>query len=92
MNVVISIGNSDNKLTQLQWSDYVSEVEDLIYKSYCRIHFFAGSETYKPWQNVLWLLEFNEVYLPMLEAELKVIRERYNQDSVAIMIGKVKLI
>jgi hypothetical protein len=29
MNVVISIGNSDNKLTHQEWSDFVAEVSDV---------------------------------------------------------------
>ena len=43
MTVTIQIGNSDNKLTQEEWADFVSAVSNAVSESEARVHFFAPS-------------------------------------------------
>jgi hypothetical protein len=84
MTVYISIGNSDDKLTQKEWCLFVTAV-------ICRIEPLAGkvhgswfSVPFATWQNACWCLEFTD---PASEKEarevLREIRDEFRQDSIA---------
>lgn len=49
MTVVVQIGNSNNKLSQKDWSCFVSEIDDLIKDYKVQIHFRGGSSWDSPW-------------------------------------------
>jgi hypothetical protein len=61
MIVYISIGNSDDKLTQAQWCEFTQSVDELL--TACNIHgrWFAAPDT--PWQNACWCIEFDPIQL-----------------------------
>lgn len=89
--VVIQIGNSDNKLTQEEWSVYVARVMQAIAGSDSEIHFSGGSGTERPWQN--WCV----VFVPgadfySLLVELEQIRKDFRQDSIALTQGHTTFI
>lgn len=90
--VVISTGNTDNRLTQQQWSSMVHEMDLLIQEVAVQVHFFGGPSNYAPWQNAAWIAELDaagaEIKTLELRSELVKIRERYKQDSVMIMFAK----
>jgi ribonuclease HI len=92
ISVVVQIGNSDNKLSQREWSDFVGEVSFQVTRASKVIHFFGGSATYERWQNVCWVVELVEPHLQTLKAEVARIRGVYRQDSVAIVVGNVEMI
>jgi len=56
MIVYISIGNSDDKLTQAQWHEFVREVDDLLVTRTVHGRWFAAPDV--PWQNACWCIEF----------------------------------
>lgn len=93
MHLAISIGNTDNKLSQVEWSEFVDKINLLISDlSYVRTHFFGGAQTWAPWQNVAWLLELeNGSPEPLLE-RLIVLRKQFSHDSVFILVGNGDLI
>jgi hypothetical protein len=81
--ITVQIGNSDDKLTQSEWSDYVDNTKRYI-QSFCeKMHFFGGSATYKSYQNVAFVFEIRDRYIEELEQKLKEIRESFKQDSIA---------
>lgn len=43
----IQIGNSDDKLTQSEWSDFVSAIKDAVQRFSERIHFLAAQQIMK---------------------------------------------
>ena len=90
--VVIQIGNSDDKLTQSEWSEYWSEVETEICDLAIEKHFCGGSGTITPWQNFCWVIAIEESNVPVLHNRLRDIRERYRQDSVAVLSGDTQFI
>ena len=92
MNMVISIGNSDNKLTQVEWSLFVQDVEAAIKRSQAGVHFFGGAANWMPWQNVAWILDVEGVDVGALAREITCIREQYKQYSAWVMIGEGRLI
>ena len=85
MYLVISIGNTDNKLTQQEWSNFVQEIDKVI-TEYGKVHFFGGASNWLPWQNVAWIIEVDNHRLS-LDRRLEEIRKKYNQDSVFLMVG-----
>jgi hypothetical protein len=84
MNMALSIGNTDNKLTQAQWSDFVGELVEAIFFAGAKVHFFGGSATWSPWQNVAWILEVKN---DDLQAEVTRIRKKYDQESAFVLSG-----
>jgi len=48
--ICILIGNTDNKLTQLEWSEYCRAVRGMC-EAHGAVHFSGGSPTDAAWQN-----------------------------------------
>lgn len=91
--VVIQIGNTDDKLTQSEWSQYVEDMSRVIEMWATTIHFFGGSSTWEPWQNVAWVIECSQRNQLELQNELiPIIRHRFGQDSVAWTKGSTEFI
>ncbi len=85
--VVVQIGNSDNKLSQAEWSDFVCYVRDAIGQHSEIIHFDGGSKHDSHWQNACFVSEVSDDNRERLMSDLRSHRERYRQDSVAVTIG-----
>ncbi len=92
MNVVLSIGNTDNRLTQAEWFAFVDEVRWLVAEFTDGVHFFGGPATWAKWQNVAWIFEMAEMDCAEFQAKLVRIREQYKQDSVFILTGEGKFV
>lgn len=90
MYLAISIGNTDNKLTQQEWNDFVEEMIDAIGRE-GKVHFFGGSATYAPWQNVAWIIETDKNWKVLNKSIIK-IRRKYKQESVFILQGNEQFI
>lgn len=90
--VTLQIGNSDNKLTQQEWSSFVSEIQQQIDKYAETVFFFGGSPNWSPWQNVSWVFIVDPTYAVEIIFEIKGIRERYRQDSAAWTEGSTLFI
>lgn len=89
---VVSIGNTDNKLSQQQWHDFVADVTSVL-NHYGKIHFFGGSPNWEWWQNVAWIIECRYVAdISNFSVALEAIRKRYEQDSIFVLRGSPKFI
>lgn len=88
---MILIGNSDDKLAQTSWSQFIADVERLMYTVTEKRHFSGFSDARAPWQNACWVfdLQVNEVDLG--ESLAKIARN-YKQDSIALVIGETRLV
>jgi len=86
----VMAGNSDNKLTQQEWSEFVAELNVIVYRHERIRHFFGGSENWQPWQNVCWVSELYETpnILDSLKDALRDCRKKYRQDSVCVLAGE----
>jgi hypothetical protein len=91
MYIVVSIGNSDDRLTQKEWNKFVEDVIDAVARA-GKVHFFGGASTFAPWQNVAWIAEVKPKDMDSLTATIQHIRERYKQDSAFVMIGEGRFI
>ena len=81
--ITVQIGTSDDKLTQVQWSQYVERVHHHIEAHCLSLHFFGGSQNWTAWQNVAWVFECANSDVPSLKEGLTVARMAYGQESVA---------
>jgi hypothetical protein len=78
--VVIQIGNSDNKLTQSEWADFVGTVHDAVMCLAGEIHFSGGSTWSAPWQNACWVCLANQDGIHSLKEAMRIACGRYRQD------------
>jgi hypothetical protein len=85
--VYISIGNSDDKLTQMQWAKFYRKV-NLHIHSVMNIGFHGQwvSESSSAWQNACWCVELTyvrESEVEQLKHGLKNLATEFKQESVA---------
>lgn len=81
--VYVSIGNSDDKLTQRQWADFVREVSDQVHRLAVEVHGFWLSPPDYAFQNACFCLEIEPARMVMLRRELAHLCRAYRQDSIA---------
>ena len=81
--VYISIGNSDDKLTQNEWAHFWTTVDRRI-RSYAHVvHGSWVSEATSPWQNACWCIEVQPDHTKGLRIVLGQAAQAYQQDSIA---------
>lgn len=88
ITICVSIGNSDNKLTQDEWYRFVQLMDDTLRHYEKRRHFFGGSETYAPWQNVCWLCVIEAERLPEVRSGIYSVRTLFKQESAFLLHGE----
>lgn len=88
--IYVSIGNSDDKLTQAEWSRFYEEVGRAIFGVLkyegARIHGTWVSLPHEPWQNACWCFDAHEELADKVEelrARLGQLARQYRQDSIA---------
>jgi len=88
--VYISIGNSDDKLTQAEWSDFVRKVDGAVRHYGPNVHGFWLSPSDARWQNACWCVECPEdlrwplaTRMPLFRLELGQLAQRFSQESIA---------
>ena len=82
--ILVEIGNSDDKLTQSDWSKFVERTNSLIARHSETIYFYGSSSTIAPWQNAAWhfsVADWDTVCT--LREGLDYLRFFYKQDSIA---------
>jgi hypothetical protein len=82
--VYISIGNSDDKLTQNEWAHFVEEVSQDIRGVATAIHGAWLSHASDPWQNACWCADIGgpDSRVPWLRKRLAELAAAYRQDSI----------
>ena len=85
--LAILIGNSDDKLTQRRWHEYVTAVARVVNACAKEVHFHALSYGSDPWQNACWVLELKDGAELGLKDMLRGACELYEQDSIAVLSG-----
>lgn len=85
MTVYISIGNSDDKLTQNEWSHFHASTDLVIRRGAAMVHGAWMSDPTAPWQNACWCIEpmpdpASAEHLKMRLAETAA---TFRQDSIA---------
>ena len=85
MIVYVSIGNSDDSLTQEKWSEFTHRVEQDLSISAKNMHGRWFSQPNSPWQNACWCIELSddEEIIDELQERLGILAGRYSQNSIA---------
>lgn len=86
--ITIQIGNTDDKLTQVEWSAFVLMMKESILKHCIMIHFFGGSTNWERWQNAAWVVTCEPQRIEALKAAVADTRETFRQDSAAWTEGE----
>jgi len=90
--IVIQIGNSDDKLTQREWSEFAGVVSNLVENYAVEIHFSGASLPASPWQNACWIMDARRSDRGSIGEDLKAIAAEFNQESIAVMIGNTEFL
>lgn len=90
--ITVQIGNSDNKLTQSEWSDFISKMESIILCYAQPMHFSGGSSVRAAWQNYCFVFDAEDLNIKGLKNLLAKRRAEYKQDSVAWTEGETQFI
>ncbi len=92
--ITVQIGNSDDRLKQQVWSEFVRDVNDLIAEetSTVHVHFFGTSNGWSPWQNACWCFTVDEVHIQQLKQSLRGLAFKYGQESIAFTEGETEFI
>ncbi|MFW6056853.1 MAG: hypothetical protein ACOC9B_06055 [Chloroflexota bacterium] len=87
----IQIGNSDDKLTQREWSEFVSATHKLA-DYHGDIHFSGFSVPDAVWQNACWVVEVHAADIHRLRDQLVELAQRFRQDAVAFTTGETRFV
>lgn len=90
--VYISIGNSDDKLTQYEWSKYVMVVRDVIRTNALAMHGEWLSLPDARWQNACWCVEVEPDKAQAMKDDLAGVAAYYRQDSIAWAVAETEFI
>jgi hypothetical protein len=90
--VSLLIGNTDNRLSQKEWYNFVNDVKWAILCNYKSLFFLGGPPTYEEWQNVAFVFSITEDRIPLLKEKITEIRKKFNQDSAAWVEGDTQFI
>lgn len=84
--VYIVIGNSDNKLTQKEWSEFCEALDEAIMRKvgpYLTVHGEWYSEPSSAYQNACWSVEIKAAHLAdALKTRLSYLAKEFKQDSI----------
>jgi hypothetical protein len=92
LTVYISIGNSDDQLTQLEWAQFADSVDRAVSRAahYEGVHVHGRwySLPTEPWQNACWCLEFDREliqagHVDQFRNTLAALARDARQDSIA---------
>lgn len=83
MSIYISIGNSDDKLTQAVWSAFHHRTDVIVRQHSTTVHGHWLSEPSAPWQNACWCVEIKGGHRSELRDALRHTAAVYDQESVA---------
>lgn len=87
---IIQIGNSDDKLTQFEWSEFCNDLHKLILCAGFQIHFAGYSPPAVRWQNfcIVFDVDLDSQRYKETRETLVELRDKYKQDSIALTIGE----
>lgn len=89
--IVVQIGNSDDKLSQATWAEFIAVTGNVI-EEHVGLHFNGGSNATAPWQNYCWVGQIPQTQIDKLRDELAMLGKKYEQDSIAVTIGETEFV
>jgi len=90
--VTLQIGNGDDKLSQTQWHQFVTEMKTLIERDCTRLHFFGAPENWCAQQNVAFIFDLEDAAVGAMKTGVTQLRARFHQESAAWTEGTTAFI
>lgn len=90
--VTIQIGNSDDKLSQGRWAEFVDMMDTTIRRESGSVHFMGAPPNWMKWQNAAWVVMVNDNEVQYLKSAVSKVRMLFDQDSAAFTVGETELI
>lgn len=90
--ITVQIGNSDDKLTQVQWSAFFNATENIIHKYATEVHFTGASVSWSAYQNACFVCVCADYMTDELKKALSIEGKRFSQDSIAYSEGATEFI
>lgn len=92
LTVYVSVGNSDDKLTQAQWATYCNVVDIRVRRFADHIHGYWHSLPNAAWQNACWCIEIRQSEAVKLKNRLQDACADFSQDSIAWAVASTEFI
>lgn len=92
ITVYVSVGNSDDKLSQAQWSTFCQVVDNRVRRYADVIHGYWHSLPNAPWQNACWCAEVRQSEAVKLKNRLQDACADFEQDSIAWAVASTESI
>jgi hypothetical protein len=85
----VGIGNSDDKLSQDRWSEFVDGLGQVLAELNVDIHFFGFSNPASSWQScsAVFNAEATREVNDDIRGRLAVLAREFGQDSIALTVG-----
>jgi hypothetical protein len=83
--IIVQWGNSDDKLTQKEWSEFCSVLAQMA--NNMPTHFFGFSSPVASWQNGCWVFASTMPEVRDIKFTLANLATRFKQDTIALTIG-----
>ena len=98
--ITVQIGNSDDKLSQSEWSQFTSKIMYEIEINASEIHFSGSSDPLAAWQNAAFVFCIRDYgfmgndrfFIDNLKSVLSKIAKLYRQDSIAWTEGETEFV
>lgn len=93
VTVYISIGNSDDKLTQAEWLDFIQDMRVFVVGQADQIwgEWFSAPDS--RYQNACWGVEFrDQETADFARSQAKRVRGNYGQDSIAWAVAETEFV
>lgn len=90
--IVIQIGNSDNKLSQKEWANFIAETRLAVGSRCGNVHFDGGSGFDSKWQNMCIVADVYQSDIEGLAEDLSQLCVSFCQDSIAVTVGDTKFV
>lgn len=92
MIVYISVGNSDDKLSQVEWSQFVVEMTARV-AAVGHVHGSWASNPVSAYQNACWCVEYrSEDQVTEAREVAAELRDKYRQNSIAWAVADTEFI
>ena len=89
----VSIGNSDDKLTQSHWAGFISNVRTLLRRHAQAVHGEWYSAPDASYQNACFCVDFRDAdKAEYVKMRLREFRDAYYQDSVAFAVAETEFL
>lgn len=87
-----AIGNSDDKLSQVDWSNYVEAFQRVMIAAATQAYGQWYSEPRSPFQNACMAIEIKQGAIDDLKSKLLDLRLRFGQDSIALNVSDTEFV